>query len=292
MSSSLLWQRRAALTITKRSIAGSSSVGKRFENMRVTFTGEKNAEGNVNTMTAVLYNPNQDTVTLAQEKERYVLLDIAYGPDKMATLFEGDIISAQFDPTGPDTKLTIKIGDGRVPKNLKMSKSWAPKVDFGAIAQDIANEIKRLGGVIVGEIASVFGSDDAKAKAKQIAERGYSVQGVGFDKLTEIANARGLEASIQDNELVVLPPNGYTGEAIVAKKETGLIGVPQTLCDEKTGKDYLEFKMLITTTRLRPHRLVKLESRERTANVVIRSVKFDGDTRGNNWYATVTGVAI
>ena len=288
----MLWNRRARLQITKRSQLG-MAIAKNFtEDFRISFIGEKNAEGNINTMEVTLWNPAPSTVASALRKDGYVLLDVAYGKEAYANLFQGDIVDAHFDPSAPDSKLVIKIGDGKVPNEVKMTKTWNPGIDFGAIAKDIAGEIQRVGGVMVEEFANLFTTDAAKAKAQSIAERGYSVQGLALKKLVELGNARGLDVSIQDSKLIVALPNGYDGEVIYATPESGLIGSPTKVLDEKTKQFYYELKMLISTTRLRPHRLIKIEAEGIRALIVIRSVKFDGDTRGSNWYATVQGVAV
>lgn len=277
------------MTLTKRG----GYAGKQFTNLRVTFQGEKTADGDTNLLTAVLYNPNEDTISLALEKDTYALLDVSYGDEKMATLFEGDVVNAEVDRTPPDCQLTIKLGDGKAAKDVKMTKSWKPGVDFGTIGKDIAQEIKKVKGVIVSDlIGEVLNGADAKAAAQGVAEKGFSMQGGALQKLTELGNDRGLSVSIQDNELVVLPTNGYKGEAILVTPTTGLVGAPKKMRDEQTKKDYIELKMLITSPKIRPHRLIRLESRDLKADLVIRSVKFDGDTHGQNWYATITGVPL
>lgn len=283
-----LWKRKAAVVITRRA---TMATGTKIENLRVSFTGEKSPGDDANTLDLKIYNPAESTIAAALRKDGYLILEVGYGDEPMTRLFEGDIITAEIDRTPPETMLTIKIGDGHAAKSVKTSKAWNPGVNFSQIAKDLAADIKAATGLVVGEISSIFQSAEVKAKAQSVAENGYTVNGSTMKALKALANARGLDLSIQDNKLTVLLPDTPTVLAVVLTPESGLIGGIRRARDEKTGRDYYDFKALINP-KIAPHSIARLNDGNIAAKVVIRSVKYEGDTHGQNWYATAQGVPI
>lgn len=289
MAGAQLWQRSAAVTITKR---GGSYAGKRLQNLRISFEATKTAGGDPDIHTVTVWNPSEDTVALATEKDKYLLLDIAYGADKMATLLEGDIVSAQLEPAAPDRKLVIKVGDGYEASKQAGTRAWNPGTSYAQIAQDIANEMKNAKGIIVKGIKDAFSSPEAKAKAAEAAVNGYAINGNLMKKLAELGDERDVDTDLSDGAISGVLKNGYTGKAILLTPNTGLLGYPVREYDKKDKRDYIIAKCLIISTEMRPHSLFKIDCAAMKVDITAKRIAFQGDTHGNDWTATITGVPI
>jgi hypothetical protein len=121
----------------------------------------------------------------------------------------------------------------------------------------------------------------------QFINNGMTVEGLAKDTLDKIAAKQGLEWSIQDHEVQFHPIEGTTGEQIAyISPKTGLIGKPEK---KENG---INFKALITSTRIRPGKFIKLVSENIDAICKIRTAKYIGDTHGNEWYVICEAIII
>jgi len=266
-----LWQRYAAVTLGNRE----NGEAVKYDGLRIVFQVEKNSESNANTAKISIYNLGSKGRALAERKKAFVLLEAGYG-ERFEQLFYGDVTRAYISRQGPDWVITAECGDGSVAlRSVHIDKSYAPGTDVKNIIQDVVQGFVDQGKVVIG---SLLGLKSEKAQS------GMALSGAGKSILDDLTRKQGLEWSIQDNTLQILPSDRDIGrQAVLLSPSTGLIGSP--IRREVEGGQGVEFKALILP-QLFPGRLIKIESRQVTGFFKLREVSFAGDTHGQPFYAS------
>lgn len=273
-----------------------SGQGKRIENLRVKFKCEKNNESHPNTAEIEIYNLAEETRSMLEAKNTRVALSIGYlgldsqnqgskpGPkSNVEIVFIGDVSKAAHKkPTHKDdhgkgekgpiseklgkgregqdiiTKIHVADGENKF-RNARLDKGYPPNTKLKQVFTDVINTLELGKGAQIG------------IPDMNIAN-GLTLSGLARDHLNILTEAHKLEWSIQDETIQVIPQNKGTTESIVLlSPESGLVGIP-----EKTDKG-VEFKSLIQP-KLRPGRLVKIESRFVKGTFKIRKVNHNGDS--------------
>jgi hypothetical protein len=272
-----LWQRYVAVTFGNQE----TSEATKFEGLRVIFQVEKNAESNPNTAKISVYNLGARGRALAERQKAVVLLEVGYG-NRRDQLFYGDITRAYISRQGPDWVTTVECGDGSdALRSVHIDKSYAPGTDLKQVIKDVAQSFVDQGKVVMG---SLLGIESEKAQS------GIALSGSSKPILDDLTAKQGLEWSIQDNTLQILPTDQDNGlQAVLLTPETGLIGSP--VKREVDGGMGVEFKALIQP-QLTPGRLVKIQSREIEGVYKLNEVAFQGDTHGQAFYASGKAVQI
>jgi hypothetical protein len=283
---SLLWNRGTAVTYGPRELAGPAISFNRIRvtGLRVAFEVEKTSEVNANTAKVSIYNLSADNWSILQTcPDPFVILEVGY-EDNLDELFHGDIKKMQYTRQGPDTITTIEAGDGSlVLERARLDKSYKEGFSLKLAAQEALQSIRDAGGVVIDKAVKYLKSGSVPDTK---AQTGLCLSGRALDILDKLTGALTLEWSIQDNEVQIIPQNGYTAEeAIVLTPSTGLVGSP---IRREAG---LEFTALIQT-RIKPGRLVKIESRDITGEFRVKKAKFTGDTHDNAWYVTAEAMAV
>ena len=272
-----LWQRYIAVTIGTK--GGGEAV--KFDGLRIVFQVEKTSESTANTAKISVYNLSGKGRALAEKEKAIVILEVGYG-DSIEQLFYGDITRAYISRQGPDWVTTMECGDGsEALRSVHIDKSYAPGTDLKQVIRDVAQSIVDKGEVVMG---SLLGIESDKAQG------GISLSGRSKTILDELTAKQGLEWSVQDNVLQILPKDQDNGlQAVLLTPETGLVGSP--VKREVEGGLGVEFKALIQP-RLVPGRLVRIESREVDGDYKLVEVKFAGDTHADAFYAAGKAVAL
>ena len=100
----------------------------------------------------------------------------------------------------------------------------------------------------------------------------YTVAGPTRDALDDLTRTLGATLSLQDGELLItLIGKGTTETAFLASPTSGLIGTPEKL------KKGLKFRVLLNG-KIKPRRLVRLESREFTGFYLPKKVTHSLDS--------------
>lgn len=240
--------------------------------LRIAFEVEKIAVGAANKGTVELYNVSQATRT-AIVRGYQVVLDAGY-QGLMQRLLVGTVLKATTKRQGPDIVTTLDVIDGL--KSLYYStldKTYPKGTTLAAILADVAQAMDAQPGVVVG------------LPDKRFA-RGFHVHGLCRDTLDILCKPHGLEATINNGKLNILPKSGSLGTAaVVLSPQSGLLGIPSVALTA------VEFDALLNP-RLVPGQLVKLV----TANVntsgffKIRSCKMAGDTHDAKWVVSCQAV--
>lgn len=273
----VFWNRYAAVTL------GSKESGRalKFEQLKIVFQVEKTSESSANTAKISVYNLSDQGRALAEGQKAFVLLEAGY-TDAFGQLFVGTIRRAYISRQGPDWVTTVECGDGgQALRATHIDKSYAPGTDYKQIIQDVAKSYVDQGRIVIG---SLIGIQSEKAQT------GLSVSGSSQSVLDDLTAKQGLEWSIQDETLQILPKQTDIGrQAVLLTPQTGLVGSPiRREVDSGAG---VEFTALIQPA-LFPGRRVKIESRQINGFYKLRQVSFSGDTHGQAWYAAGKAVAL
>jgi hypothetical protein len=272
-----LFKRYIAVTFANKE----NSEATRFTGLRVIFQVEKNSESTANTAKISVFNLSAKGRALVERKKAVVILEVGYG-QKIAQLFYGDITRAYISRQGPDWVTTVECGDGsEALRSVHVDKSYAPGTDLKQVIKDVAQSFVDQGKVVLG---SLLGLESETAQA------GMALSGGSKTILDDLTAKQGLEWSIQDNTLQVLPKDKDSGlQAVLLTPSTGLIGSP--VKREIEGGSGVEFTALIQP-QLIPGRLVMIKSREIDGVYKLRAVSFSGDTHGQSFYASAKAVAL
>jgi len=271
-----LWQRSVAITLANKE----TNEAVQFNGLRVIFQVEKTSESNANTAKISVFNLSARGRALAEKKKAVVILEVGYG-GQLTQLFYGDITRAYISRQGPDWVTTVECGDGsEALRSVHIDKSYAPGTDLKQVIKDVAQSFVDQGKVVMG---SLLGIQSEKTQT------GLSLSGGSQKHLDDLAARQGLEWSIQDNTLQMMPKDGDSGlEAVLLTPQTGLIGSP--IKREVAGGLGVEFKALIQP-KLVPGRMVRIGSREVDGVYKLQAVTFAGDTHGQAFYAQGKAVA-
>lgn len=175
-----------------------------------------------------------------------------------------------------DIVTTFECGDGESSIILaNLDKSYPAGVSKFSIVQDCAKAMHlendtNPDGVNAGITLGVLNSG--------VYNTGFTVRGSVADTLSKVLTPLGLEWSIQNGAINIIPKTGHNGQtAIVVSTETGMIGVPSQ------DGDMMKFSSLLNP-QLVPGALVNVKSKNTDVNGYyrIRKSHFEGDTHENN----------
>ena len=271
----LLWQRKVNAIF---GVKGEDGV--KVSGLRVAFDIDKTPQSTANNAKISIYNLNESNRDLLKnDKENlFIILEVGY-QDEIDQLWVGDIKRSTTGRKGADFVTTIESEDGgQAIREARIDKSYAPGTNIKSIIGDLANTLKDAGGVAIGTLSRV---------KDEVTQNGFTASGISKIVLDDLAEKQDLEWSIQDNEVQFLEPDQDTGEEVVLlTPETGLIGSPVS---REKG---IEFKALIQTTKIRPGRPVKIQSRQFDGLYRINKAKYQGDTHDKAWYITAEATEV
>lgn len=258
--------------------------------MRITFDINKDTSKDPNTIQIRVWNLAKDTRDAIEEPDAVAALYAGYADEDGALLTAyGTVIDAWTYFDGPDvvTELTVLDGYAEI-RDTVVSLGYGPGVKASTIARDLARQM----GLRLNM------ADDVPDRVWQ---NGYSYYGAARVALHKIVHGTGLEWSIQNGELQIIPRLGTTTrQAFVLAADSGLIGYPERMRkgarekarvkDQRTGdnKDIVSAKQQIDGWKVRslllptlnPGDLVKLESRTVEGWFRIESLRHSGDWGG------------
>lgn len=280
------YNRTYELLITNRE-TGETRV---IRGLRLNFEITKSVISFPNLCRFTLYNANDDTLSLLQNKLTDVVINAGYFGN-VRLLFKGQIRNVFQSKEGPDKMLTVYSGDGELDwQNSIFNKTFTANVSISEAIEEVMESFKNLSVGFIGGLP-----EDAKKM------RGQTLSGSSKDILDDFAEEYGFNWSIQNGEIVVVPIEGAidTDEAVVVNAATGMIGSPIVT---EVGANV---KTLLNPSLL-PNRLFRIESvnadiaignlyfrgvKRTTATGVykIQEVTFKGDSREGEWTSFVKG---
>ena len=258
-------------------IVQSSNVGPTLppSPLKIRFEIDKNMYGtSPNHSKVELFN--LATQTRQNIKKGYLVQLQAGYNNLIGTIFTGNVFISKSDRNGPDIITSLECLDGgSTIVYARLDKSYGAGTTLVQILNDVAqamsvatsyNPVGVNAGVAVGIPNIVFNN-------------GFHAIGPCKDTLTKLLKRTGLEWTVQDGNLNIIPKTNYDGNtAIVVSSQTGMIGVPSQ------NEYFTQFTALLNP-QLVPGALVQLISENEALNgfYKIRRSKFEGDSYDNKW---------
>lgn len=277
------------------SLALLGSNTKTITQLRIKFEITKSERSYPNLAKIEIYNPNEETISLATSDDPLIILRVGYIGSE-GIIFRGKIRNVYANKTGEDRILTIYAADGaRDWEEAIYNKTLSENVRIRDVVTELLQTLTSSGEVTLG---SIQGLDQPADKL-----RGQTLSGSTKDILDVLADDYNFKWSIQDGEIILTEENNAIDylDSVLINQNTGMIGSPTVT---QIGA---EVTSLINPSLL-PGRLFTIEStssqlslsnlqfrtvRRTSANGTYRAyeVVFKGDTHANEWYALAKGVS-
>ena len=296
-------------------IVSTGTVGLDLSDFRFRFHTENSDAQTPNTLYVRIYNLSQQTIakigTNTSTEFSTITLQAGYESGNYGVIFSGEIKqTAKGKENSTDTFLDIwaadgdawynwavisrSISSGQTPQQVIESIQSAPSVN-GAFHVPFASDAS---GVIAGGAAGVPAA----------LARGKSMFGLARDYARDWASKYGYRWSIQNGEFTVVQIDGYRpGQAVVLSSTTGLVGIPelteQGLRARALLNPLIRIGCLVQIAKSDINQITSQQQGLRydaaIANVAtgagfyrVLQAKFSGDTRGNDFYVDIIGLAV
>jgi hypothetical protein len=304
--SKTLWGRKYKVRIEPK------GGGKAWDvsNLRCTFRIEKTALSLANMADVQIYNLNAQTESDILKEGAHVTIEAGY---------EGVIQQATPNQSGQIVNEPIQYGkifDGLLLQIFRLQEN---NVDYqlNFVAEDGQDFINQ-GFVTVSKAANstprqiidaVAGQANYPVQVARVTEnlstqalpRGKVIFGKPKDYLRTIAYENNANFYIEDNQVYLIRSSDIpSGSEVVLTPKTGLIGYPQQVNNGVEIKCLLNPKIKLETIVKIDNSSIRLMKAQRGQLITpldadglyqVIKVIHTGDTRGDEWYTTVTGVS-
>ena len=270
-----LFNRTFELNLGGTLISSESTDGLSNDMLRCVFKIERSNNPSANTAEISVYNLAEKTRAQVAEKGIETSLSVGYS-QRASIIFRGKLEAGKNKREGVDWVTSFQATDGgRELRQARINESFsrvgvreAFERVTNALGLGLGNAIEKItGGNIRGALTS-FGN-------------GLVLSGSAKAELDRLARTYGFDWSVQDGQIQLLGPTDAIepGDAIVLDRDRGMIGSPES------GENGIVEVRALLIPQLTPGRVVILSSRQIEGNYRVESVTYQGDTRGQDWYA-------
>ncbi len=271
MSVTYLYNRTAVLKV---GVPGQE--GKDFTGLRINFSVEKTSESNPNQAKIQVFNLSQASRSFVETKGLKLVLQVGYEPpgskSLIETLCQGDVKKVSNELKGSDWVTTLEVGDG---ETALTEKTFDKTFEKGITLQKAIGEVKNSLGLASGAIAGI---------KDKVFKSGLTLSGGSKQLLDTLTKEGDVEWSVQDGEVQILPPKGFTSdEVIFLSPQTGLLDSPVK------REEGIEIRSLLIP-KIRPGRRIQVDSSIVKGTYRIRKVTFSGDTHEGDWTARTEAI--
>jgi len=268
-------------------IGTSETSGIEVTSLRCTFTVEKSMSSDPNPSIIQIFNLSANTQNNILTNGTRVIIEAGYVGPQYGLIFDGDIVRSMKRGEASTNKITELIAqDGDVFLNSGfISVSYAA----GQTSEDV---IKGMAGIADPDMS--VGSLSGNLKGTQLA-RGKAMFGQPKDYARNIAKGEGALFYVCDRKInLVKPMDLPTDEIISLTPASGLIGTPEQTDDGVKARCLLNPLLNLNKLVHIDNGLVQQDAKAgalSTGVYKIISLKHIGDTRGQDWYTDLTGIA-
>lgn len=164
-----------------------------------------------------LWNLGRDTRNLLNNAKLQVQVEAGWQNTTMTKIFQGDVLNAWTERSGPDLITTLNVLSGsRAISEAVVSKRYAPRTAIVDILSDICGNIE---GVVLAPPSAEW------SNGKQLGARGFVYAGSAREALTSLAEEYGFSWTIADNQLIITPDLYNFPDAFELDAAAGLISV-------------------------------------------------------------------
>lgn len=252
----------------------------RLSGLRVSFNIQKNLSITPNSGVIRIWNLSRDHRNLIKDYGDEVTVYAGYERGSgEELLYIGDTTTVYHTYELPDVVTTLECGDGDRYVN---QKHFSLSFQSGATAREVIENVAQRMGIPVTEFAN---SDNL------VYDQGYEFAGMGKEALLKACSYLGLQPSIQNEQLQVIPIKGTIDEPpIVINGDTGMVGIPQRYTYKR--QDFYELGPAVgwrvsalLLPRVLPGAKLDISSRYLNFQGMFRceTVRHVGDTYGSLW---------
>ena len=188
-----------------------------ISNLRISFSIQKNLAWSTNTAQVRVWNISADKRNILRDYGDQLTLYAGYeegGGEQI--LFIGDTVAVSHIFDLPEIISVFECGDGDKYAN---QKTVSVSFDKGATARSVIQEIARQMDITLLPLP---------AGDNLVYQQGFSSADMGKDALAKACKYLSLEASIQNNNLQIIPQGGTIDQPpFIINADTGMIGIPQ-----------------------------------------------------------------
>jgi len=270
-----LFQRRAEIAVG----------GLLVSDLRVAFKIEKTARRAPNKCEIRVWNLNPDHRRQLEQlatTRRTIPVQINAGyVEALGTIYVGELRTARTERDGPNLITTLAGGDGARAQGARVSRAFGAGTPLASVLGHVADAL----GLGRGNSVEAFATAALGGNVREFAH-GTVVHGRAADELDGLTRSAGLEWSIQDGALQVLPLGApLSTTAVVLSASSGLVGSPTV-----DARGVLKARALLLPD-LVPGRLVDVEGEILRGRYRIDKASLSGDTSGKDWHVEIEGRA-
>lgn len=274
-----LYNRKATVTLNDVEVS----------DLRLTFSVKNTTDPEANEAEAEIYNLNENTRGRITALDRPRLVIEAGYEDVFGEIFRGKSVQVYSykGRTGWVTKAQAKDGADALRKMINVS--LAPGASLEQAFTGVAKQL----GLNVNQVVQKVKSGNFAEATKTLVD-GFVAFGRGLNELDKVSKKLGAEFSVQGEELhVMLPSETLQASAILVSDETGLIGSPERIYDEKRPNVLIVRFQHLLLPDFRPYARAELSTREFGGGFRIEKVEHQGDTHNaQQWISTVEASAL
>lgn len=205
------------IRIRKEDFSGYDPTPIRISGLRVSFQIQKNLAWSTNTGIIRIWNLSSSHRNLIKDFGDEVTVYAGYERGSgEELLYIGDTTTVYHTFDFPEIITTLECGDG---ERFVNQKHFSLSFQAGASAREVIRTIATRMGIPITEFAL---SDNL------IYDNGFASAGMGKEALLKACAMLGLQASVQNETLQIIPVNGVIDEpAIKIDVNNSMIGIPQ-----------------------------------------------------------------
>jgi len=216
-----------------------------------------------------LFNLSEDTRKRLQGmKDVFVTVEAGYA-DGTSVIFRGQLHEAFSTRDGNDWITSVSSADAaKARKKQRIQKSFPAGTKVAAIITECAKAL----AVGMGNAENAASKAQLWNVSPSTVQTGYVASGDALSQLDRVCRSCGLEWSIQDNQLQLLPRGQPIAEqGIILSQSSGLVGSPEH------GKGGLVRCRTLMIPNLLPGRRVELQSKHVNGVYRVETTTHKGD---------------
>lgn len=271
-------------TLYKRSVVVFVA-DRRIEGLRVSFKITKTLDSTANKCAVSIYGLNEASRSVIKStKKPPLILEVGHEEER-GIIFSGEGTRPISEKGRDGWVTTIEGLTGMSAGRRFVNEGFGPGAKPGDVIRKIADKM----GVKSKEAFARLKAGDFDGAVSTFAQ-GITISGPAKPELDKLARTLGFEWSIQDGELQILKPAEVAkNQAIKLSLESGLIGTPKPIKDEKRPGVPLVKATAILQPGFVPGRQVVIESETVVGRFKLEKVDMSGDTHGQAFFADLEG---
>lgn len=270
-----LFNRSFELNLGGTRVASETVDGQPNRLLKCTFKIERDLGTSPNTAEIAVWNLAEATRAKVSDDSLETTLEAGYSGNT-SVIFRGKLEAGVSVRDGVDWVTTFQSTDGgKELRQARVNVSFK-KVSIRGAFERVAESL----GLGLGNAIEKIQEGNIRGALDEFAN-GLVLSGPARKEVERLATTLGYSWSVQNGQLQLLGPTDAIepGDAIVLNKDTGMIGSP-----ESGDKGIVEVRSLLIP-QLEPGRVVVLESAALDGAYRVEKTTYQGDTRGNDWYA-------